>query len=96
MTYIKITSLILILTFFDCKQKTNKVETEIKTEHNKPSLTNDTVALKKLTKDLYQWVETKNSNNDFIPLKIEKMDTVYTRIDLARHKQRLKELKEIT
>nr|WP_294780556.1 hypothetical protein [uncultured Flavobacterium sp.] len=44
-----------------------------------------------LVKKLYEWVETKNSNNDFNPLANKKGDK-YIGLDLNAHKKRLEEL----
>lgn len=84
----------MTLTFFACTEKTNKTVTYTKAEQNQTSSTNDTAELEKLTKELYKWNETKSSQIDFDPLQKEKTDTIYTRIDLTRHQQRLRELKE--
>lgn len=46
-----------------------------------------------LVKKLYEWVETKNSNNDFNPLANKKGDK-YIGLDLNAHKKRLEELKK--
>ena len=94
MKLIRFATLLLTLTLFACTEKTKKTVANTKAEQNKPTSTNDTSELEKLTKKLYEWNETKSSQIDFDPLQKEETDTIYTRIDLARHKQRLKELKE--
>lgn len=101
MKYFKITTLLLSLVFFACNEKTGKNASETLEQNpldiakqNQPNPTNDTVELEKLTRALYKWHETKSSRADFDPLQKEKTDTIYTGIDLTRHQQRLKELKE--
>ena len=94
MKYFKLTTLLLTLSFFACKEKATKNVSKTFKEQNQSNLTNDAAELEKLTKELYKWNETKSSQVDFDPIKKEKDDLIYTRIDLARHKQRLNELKE--
>lgn len=102
MKYLKLTTLLLTLVIFACNEKTEKKVSETLEEQNQPNLakqnqpssTNDIAELEKLTKELYKWNETKSSQLDFDPLQKEKTDTIYARINLARHKQRLNELKE--
>ena len=94
MKYLKLTTLLLTLSFFACKEKATKNVSKTFKEQNQSNLTNDAAELEKLTKELYKWNETKSSQVDFDPIKKEKDDLIYTRIDLARHKQRLNELKE--
>ena len=84
----------MTLSFFACKEKATKNVSKTFKEQNQSNLTNDAAELEKLTKELYKWNETKSSQVDFDPIKKEKDDLIYTRIDLARHKQRLNELKE--
>mgnify|MGYP003587846635 FL=1 len=54
---------------------------------------NDKQEIEILVKKLYEWVETKNSNNDFNPLANKKGDK-YIGLDLNSHKKRLEELKK--
>ena len=54
---------------------------------------NDKQEIETLVKKLYEWVETKNSNNDFNPLANKKGDK-YIGLDLNSHKKRLEELKK--
>ena len=101
MKYLKFATLLLTIAFFACKEKADKNVSKT-LEQNKPNLTkqnqlsstNDTAELEKLTTELYKWYETKSSEVDFEALQKEETDTIYTRIDLVRHKQRLNELKE--
>ena len=86
MKYLKLTTLLLTLSFFACKEKATKNVSKTFKEQNQSNLTNDAAELEKLTKELYKWNETKSSQVDFDPIKKEKDDLIYTRIDLARHK----------
>lgn len=53
----------------------------------------DSVALLKLTKDLYQWNQTGNNDDFFSPLQKETTDTVYAGLDMNLHKQKLEAIK---
>ncbi|UWY30474.1 hypothetical protein N4T20_11180 [Flavobacterium sp. TR2] len=54
---------------------------------------NDKQEIETLVKKLYEWVETKNNNNDFDPIANKKGDK-YIGLDLNAHKKRLEELKK--
>lgn len=96
MTFFKQTFFTFMLFLvFSCNKKdseTTKViepkidETEIKTSDEKENL-------QALLRQLYQWHETKSSNNDFNPIADAK-DISYIGLNLKEHTQRLKELKE--
>ncbi|HEU4497315.1 MAG TPA: hypothetical protein VFR70_09710 [Flavobacterium sp.] len=94
MRSIKSATLLLALLVFACNKKADKDAPEIVQEKTLPNPANDPAELEKLTKELYKWNETKSSGTDFDPLQIEKTDTIYKKLDLKRHKQRIKELRE--
>jgi hypothetical protein len=54
---------------------------------------NDKQQLETLLLKTYQWVETKNSNNDFNPVE-DKKGEKYTGLNLKEHTKRLEELKK--
>lgn len=54
---------------------------------------NDKQEIEILIKKLYEWVETKNNNNDFDPIANKKGDK-YIGLDLNAHKKRLEQLKK--
>jgi len=57
----------------------------------KPS-SEDTIKLRTLIIRLYEWVETKNSKNDFEPKKTTNQDRHYIGINWDAHNVRIKEL----
>lgn len=80
-------SLLLLIVF----QSANAVV--LKNKQDSFYFKNDKQEIEALVKKLYEWVETKNSNNDFNPIANKKGDK-YIGLDLNAHKKRLEELKK--
>lgn len=81
----------LILTINACTP-VNKTAVEV--EKHVPTIRQqDQEDLLKLTRNLYNWHETKSSMHDFEPINDDK-DSAYIGLDLVQHKKRLTELKQ--
>lgn len=90
---------IVLLVMIHCTQEKDKSnlpnnKQEIKITDSVDNKQSDSLALLKLTKQLYEWQEFKSKESDFDPLQKEKTDTIYAGIDMIKHKKRLKELQE--
>lgn len=91
MKYIKPIIILVLFSFFGCKDN-EKSENSNQIEENNLEKTTDVAELEKLTRDLYKWIETESSIEDFVPLQKEKTDTIYTKLDLELNEKRVIEL----
>jgi hypothetical protein len=88
---IKLLTLFSIFILFAC---TTAVKTAVEEEKQVPTSSKpEEEDLLKLTRNLYDWHETKSSMRDFEPISDEK-DSAYVGLDLEHHKKRLTELKQ--
>jgi len=82
---------------FACEKeaKHNKIANDKRNDNSeKTTFTNDSIALLKLTKTLYDWTENKSRIEDFPTLQNKMTDSVYSGIDFKKHQSRIQELKE--
>lgn len=56
-------------------------------------VSDNTAALQQLVRQLYEWHETKSSQNDFEPMA-DNQDSAYVGLDLTKHKARVAELQK--
>jgi hypothetical protein len=86
-----------ILTLFSCfifLTCTESKNSESNTAAQSPaSVNSDTLELEKLTQNLYQWKES-STLVDFEPLQKDKKDTLFSRLDLKLHMERIIELEK--
>lgn len=87
----KITLFTIFAALFACKQnpKSNAMP-DSTSEKLTESVSNDSLALQDLTRQLYQWLENEYSFEDFIPKKMDKSKRFYTEIDLDLHYNQMK------
>jgi len=91
MKQIKLLTIFSIFILFAC---TTAVKTAVEEGKQVPASSNtDEENLLKLTRNLYDWHETKSSKSDFEPISDEQ-DSAYIGLDLEKHKKRLTELKK--
>ena len=88
---IKLLTLFSIFILFAC---TTAVKTAVEEEKQvSTSSKPDEEDLLKLTRNLYEWHETKNSKSDFNPISDDN-DSAYIGLDLEMHKKSISELKQ--
>lgn len=75
-------------------QKKSSVKNTLPANPETTTVSNDSIALLQLTKNLYDWEENKSKNEDFPTVQKKKTDTVYSGIDSRKHQSRIQELKE--
>ena len=97
MKYLKSTFFLLTLGLFSvCNQSGNVTTAKSKAVAEIPFVNTRALLedLKNRVVELYKWNEVQSSHVDFEPLLQQEMDSVYVGLDLARHEQRLAELRE--
>lgn len=91
MKLIKPLTLFSIFILFAC---TPADKTAVEEEKQAPTIgQKEQEDLLKLTRNLYEWHESKNSKSDFNPISDDN-DSAYIGLDLEKHKKRLTELKK--
>lgn len=91
-----ITILVFSITIIACeKSEKTKIldDQKPRTDSAIVDKNSDSIALLKLTKNLYDWEENKSKTEDFPTFQKNKTDTFYSGIDLPQHKLRLQDLK---
>jgi hypothetical protein len=91
MKLIQLLTLFSIFILFAC---TTADKTAVEEEKQVPTSSKpEEEDLLKLTRNLYEWHESKNSKNDFDPISDDN-DSAFIRLDLEMHKKRISELKQ--
>lgn len=94
MKHIKLTILLFVLILFSCNQENKKSHSSDKTfKQEKSKIVTETEKIQKLIRQLYEWHETKSSKFDF-DLVADNQDSLYIKLDLKKHNQRLTELRQ--
>lgn len=88
MTYTKLSIILFTLLFLGCNDAGMKI-----TAANETSTDEDKEKLTQLVKQLYQWHETKSSNDDFDVIPDEQ-DSMYIALNQPKHEERMIELKK--
>lgn len=95
MKYLKLTSLLSALVFLSaCNQNGNETTSKGIEEVQQGNVTALLQDLRNRTIELYKWNDTKSTHVDFEPLLLKETDSIYAGLDLARHEQRVAELRE--
>jgi hypothetical protein len=91
---------ILCIILFSCTQtSTNTSSDKVKQDSAivnpavATSSQTDSVSLLQFTKRLYEWNQRHNNDDYFSPFQYAKSDTIYARLNMEWHKQKLNELK---
>ena len=91
MKHIKLTTLILGLLLFSCKQAANK-RTSV-TEEKATNSANNIEQIQNLIRQVLNWADTKKSI-DLLPVLADSRDSLYIGFDLDKHKQNLDKLQK--
>lgn len=95
MKYLKLTSLLSSLVLLSaCNQNGNETTSKGIEEVQQGNVTALLEDLRNRTIELYKWNDTKSTHVDFEPLLLKETDSIYAGLDLARHEQRVAELRE--
>lgn len=95
MKYLKLTSLLSSLVLLSaCNQNGNETTSKGIEEVQQGNVTALLQDLRNRTIELYKWNDTKSTHVDFEPLLLKETDSIYAGLDLARHEQRVAELRE--
>lgn len=88
MKYLKLTALLLGIVLVSCKTETKSSQKP----DEKSTTSEEKEQLQDLTRQVYKWVETRSSGNDFSPIENFK-DSTYPALDMKQHEKRMQELK---